>query len=65
MFRTIELNGKLITGSPGVMKGKGIETRVTQTRVNVMILIHGWRGVLVKIMIPILNNNINKGNSKS
>ena len=59
------MNVKLITGSPGVMKGKGIETRITQARVNVMILIHGRKGVLVKIIIPILDNNISKGNSKS
>jgi hypothetical protein len=64
MFRTIELNEKLIADSPGVMKSKGIETKVTQARINTIILIHGRRGAFVKIMITILSNNISKGNSK-
>lgn len=58
------MNVKLITDFPGVMKGKGIETRVAQARVNVMIFIHDRRGVFVKIIIAMLNNNISKGNSK-
>ena len=64
MFRTNELNVKFIMDSPGVMKGKGMETKVTHAKINIMILVHGRRGVLVKIMIAILNNNTSKGNSK-
>lgn len=64
IFKITELSVTLIMDLPGVMKGKGIETKVTQARINMIILIQGRRGVFVKIMMSMLSNNISKGNSK-